>query len=141
MTEDKKNLPEIFNLNPKTSEQSLVDSLDKLPEDVVTSRDALLKAIKQNEMALNEMVELAYASQHARYYEVLNGLLKTKGELAERLTNLHQQIRDIISTDNQAQGPTIVKNNNLIVTTAELLSMIKQAEQEEKVIDHDEGNT
>lgn len=83
-------------------------------------RKNLYEVIDAGKEALTTLTDLAQGSEHPRAYEALALLLKNISESTRELIDLHVKMKDIT-----AVKETKVTNNNLIVTTDELIKMIK----------------
>lgn len=100
-------------------------------EDYKESRNTLKRLIFRSEEALDTLLELTRESEHPRAYEVLAGLLKTTGDLANQLVGLQKKRHELDVLNNpdkkmlcgESGGTT---NNNLFVgSTTELQRFIR----------------
>lgn len=76
--------------------------------------------------SLKEIVDVASQSQHPRAFEVVATMIKT---LVDANKDLVQIIKDDKEIKKDSEAPTTV-NNNLIMTTADLLEKIKSAKKQ-----------
>lgn len=109
-------------------------------EDYIESRNLLKRLILRSEEALDNLLALSQDSEHPRAYEVLSGLLKTTGDLADQLVNLQKKRHELDHMNNpekkKASEKQPVNNTAFFVgSTAELQQMLKM--QSEKAIDID----
>lgn len=97
-------------------------------EDFEYARKKIREAIDKSTEALDDMLDLARASEQARAYEVLNGIANSLATMSESLVKLHKTKNEKKQT---AQESTGVVNNNLIVSSTEdIIAMLrKQREQ------------
>lgn len=86
------------------------------------SRENLKEIIQTTDKAIAEVADLAYQSQSPRFYEALNGLLKTQIEANRDAVAIHKVRKDI----HGKEPPKEHTQNNLIVTSADILNMIYQ---------------
>ncbi|HYT44141.1 MAG TPA: hypothetical protein VEP90_17510 [Methylomirabilota bacterium] len=108
--------------------------LPEADDDFNHARENLLELIKACQSTIDRLMLLSEQSDLARYYEVLNATMKTMVEANRELLALQKQIRSI--KESPAEGPKKVVNN-LVMTTADLLNMIKDANKGPKTINHD----
>ena len=96
-------------------------------EDLEEARQNVKGVIETGDEALREMLEIAKQSEHPRAFEVVSTLMKTMLDANKDLADISTKKRfvkeEIASPKEAAQ--TNVTNNNLIVSTADLLKMIK----------------
>ena len=104
---------------PATIEPKEVNS--QVQDDLVDVRNNVRDIIKQTAEAALAVADLADTSQSARYYEVLNGLLKTSIEANRELVDIHKKKQEIMKS---SSGPR-TQVNNLIMTSNEMLKIIK----------------
>lgn len=105
------------------------DSQQKeIQTDYEYARGNLYSVIETGSDALNQLVELAKASEHPRAFEVVSQLTKTLVDANKDLLDIQKKVRDLKkeSQEEDAVEGTSVTNNNLFVgSTAELLKMVK----------------
>lgn len=91
------------------------------------ARENIKEIIDQGKDIFTEMIQVAKQSQHPRAYEVLGNLMKIAVDTNKDLLNLRKQKKELVKKDDGS--PTTV-HNNLMLSTADLLKMIKQAPNE-----------
>ena len=84
------------------------------------ARENLARMIGKTEHAIDQLSTIARISAHARAYEVLSGMMKTYYDANHELLKLKKTKKDTEGST----GPQTI-NNNLIMTTDEVLRMIK----------------
>lgn len=102
-------------------------SHDELAEDDFNySRQNLHDVIDVGVQALQSLSLIAKDATSARYHEVIGELMKNIADSTKELFELHQKMK-LLKKDTIPipGGDTNITNNNLIVTTNELLQMIK----------------
>jgi len=92
-------------------------------EDFDYIRTNLKNLIDSGQVALGSLTEIAEGSQHPRAFEALSALMKSLSESTRELIDLHKKMKDLKKDGPEKQ----VTNNNLIVTTEEMIKMIKKA--------------
>lgn len=100
---------------------------DENVKDIEQARGNIKNIIEQGDDALTEMIALAKQSESPRAYEVAATLMKTlldaNKDFVEMSTKKKYAKEEITKPREAAQ--TNVTNNNLILSTADLLKMIK----------------
>ena len=85
------------------------------------SRENLYNLVERGQDAIEGILEIARESQHPRVYEVAGQLIKTTGEVTEKLLDLE---KDEVK-------PETVNNNLFVGSTAELQKLLKDAKSSE----------
>lgn len=119
-------LRKALDINPDDGRE--VVQVDQSVNDFDFARSNMLELIGKGQEALEDMIDLARQSQDPKAYNVLNNLLKNTAEINRELVDLHKTKKEPLSQD--SEGPSTV-NNNLYVTTADLLKMINKEDTEE----------
>ena len=92
------------------------------------ARENLYNLIERGQDGLEELLEIAKASQHPRAFEVVGQLVDKLTTTNKELLNLHKSKKDIRS---EKSGPTSVNNNLFVGSTAELQKFLKK----EKIVE------
>lgn len=104
-------------------------------EDYEESRSLLKRLISRSEEALDNLLALTHESEHPRAFEVLSGLIKTTGDLADQLMTLQKKRHELDHMNNpekkqpsslQSGGTT---NNVFIGSTTDLQRMLQREEK------------
>jgi hypothetical protein len=100
---------------------------DENIEDIEKARKNIQNIIEQGDDALKEMMALAKQSESARAFEVASTLMKTlldaNKDFVDMSTKKKYAIEEKSAPKETAQANVV--NNNLILSTADLLKMIK----------------
>jgi hypothetical protein len=106
--------------------QVYVDEDDTI-RDIEQARGNIKNIIEQGDDALKEMISLAKQSESPRAFEVASTLMKTlldaNKDFVEMSTKKKYAKEELMGPKEAAQ--TNITNNNLILSTADLLKMIK----------------
>jgi hypothetical protein len=94
------------------------------------ARENLYNLIERGQDGLDELLEIAKASQHPRAFEVVGQLVDKLTTTNKELLNLHKSKKDIKT---ERGGPTSVNNNLFVGSTAELQKFLKK----EKIIEEE----
>lgn len=111
-------VPEVIQVNEQPL--SVVD------QDYDTARKATEQALSRSLSALDEIMEVAKASEHPRAYEVVANMVKTVGDLSETLLKISKARQEIVTPeDRENQGSTNVTNNLIFMSTADMLKRVR----------------
>lgn len=115
----------------------MMDS-DTKDNDFEYARQTYHNILAKGSEAMEEMMEVARATEHPRAFEVLATTMKTLADVNGSLLDLHKKKKDIDKKD-QPKGlpPSGGTTNNLFVgSTADLQRfLLSQQKDDEKVID------
>ena len=103
---------------------------DDSDSDFQYARENLYNLIERGQDGLDELLEIAKASQHPRAFEVVGQLVDKLTTTNKELLNLHKSKKDIKT---ERGGPTSVNNNLFVGSTAELQKFLKK----EKVVEEE----
>ena len=103
---------------------------DDSDSDFQYARENLYNLIERGQDGLDELLEIAKASQHPRAFEVVGQLVDKLTTTNKELLNLHKSKKDIKT---EKGGPTSVNNNLFVGSTAELQKFLKK----EKVVEEE----
>jgi len=128
---DKDNIAKILNLPviPDTTKDIVQVSRsvqnnpeDQAKQDFDTARNSIIGALETGQAALEQLSQIAVGSQHPRAFEVLAKLVDTIRDTSKDLVDLHKQ-----KQTKQVENTTI--NNKLIISTTDLLKMLKNKDE------------
>jgi hypothetical protein len=88
------------------------------------TRANLYNLIEKGQEAITGILELAQESGHPRAYEVAGQLIKSVGDVSDKLLDLQKKMKDLDAP--QKNGPTTVNNALFVGSTAELSKLIKK---------------
>ena len=100
---------------------------DETVKDIEQARANIKNIIEQGDDSLKEMISLAKQSESARAFEVVSGMMKTLLDANKDFVDMSMKkkyAKDELNGPKEA-AQTNVTNNNLIVSTADLLKMMK----------------
>ena len=93
-----------------------------------TYHDLLIKGSD----ALEEMMEVARATEHPRAFEVFSNMMKNVADINGNLLDLHKKKHDMKSNNQKALAAQTT-NNVFVGSTTDLQRLLK----DEKIIDHE----
>lgn len=100
---------------------------EEIVQDIEQARTNIKNIITQGDAALSEMMELAKQSESPRAFEVASTLMKTLLDANKDFVDMANKKKYAIeeTKDKGGSSGANVTNNNLIVSTADLLKMMK----------------
>ena len=104
---------------------AVIGAESKLDKDYEYARTNFYNVIESGTEALEEMTEIAKQSESPRAFEVVSTLMKTLLDANKDFVEMSTKKRYAKEEDPSADKSTNITNNNLIVSTADLLKMIK----------------
>ena len=111
---------------PKCTEITSIDqsSVD-IKRDYEYTRSNLYSLIEKGQEAIDGIMELAAESDQPRAYEVAGQLIKSVGDVTDKLIDLQKKLKDI--EDDTVKTTNNVTNNAVFVgSTSELSKLLKQ---------------
>jgi hypothetical protein len=103
-------------------------------DDFEYSRQIYHDLLTKGSEALEEMMEVARATEHPRAFEVLSNMMKNMGDINGNLLDLHKKKKDINKEDKPVELPGQTTNNVFIGSTSDLQRMLLDND-EDKVVD------
>tara|TARA_B100001996_G_C18540933_1_gene546905 strand:+ start:343 stop:771 length:429 start_codon:yes stop_codon:yes gene_type:complete len=108
----------------KKSDKAQRIEKDDPTKDYEYTRAQLYNLIEKGHEALNGILDVAADSQHPRAYEVAGQLIKSVGDVTDKLLDSQKKMKDM---DEDKSGPKQVTNNSLFVgSTSDLQKMLKE---------------
>ncbi len=101
---------------------------DPTIQDIELARSNIKNIIEKGDESLKEMIELAKQSESPRAFEVASGLMKTLLDANKDFVEISMKkkyAKEEITNPKEEQAAANVTNNNLILSTADLLKMLK----------------
>lgn len=110
-------------------EKPTIDTNDHTDDDYKYARENFYNVIENGTKALEEMMDLARASEHPRAYEVISTLMKTLVDANKDLVAMNENRQKKAEPEQEKQ----VTNNNLFVgSTSELQQMLKDLKNDDR---------
>jgi hypothetical protein len=96
-----------------------------IKKDYEYTRANLYSLIEKGQEAINGIMELAGESDSPRAYEVAGQLIKSVGDVTDKLIDLQKKLKDV--EEDVAKSPSTITNNAVFVgSTSELSKLLKQ---------------
>lgn len=106
---------------------------DENIQDIEKARKNIQNIIEQGDDSLREMIDLAKQSESPRAFEVTANLMKTLLDANKDFVDMSTKKKYAVDEKNgpKETAQTNVTNNNLILSTAEMLKMMKGETEDE----------
>ena len=111
---------------PRSSVPATVQ--DDAERDYQYARDNFYNVIEKGSTALEEMLDLAKASEHPRAYEVVSTIMKTLVDANKDLVSMSEKKAE---EKGPAEDKNVTNNNLFVGSTAELQKMLKDMKTNE----------
>ena len=122
-----KQLDEILNIESDIKEKTQVVKLPERSENIETdyryARENLYGLVERGQDAIEGILQLSKETEHPRAYEVAGQLIKTVGETAEKLIDLHQKLKKL---EDEEQKVGTQHNHLYVGSTSELQKFLKK---------------
>lgn len=118
---------EVEDSNPPALIDNFDDGAQENLEDLEEVRQNIKQVMEKGDEALKEILEIAKQSEAPRAFEVVSTLMKTMLDANKDLADISSKKRFVKEEINgpKEAAQSNVTNNNLIVSTADLLKMLK----------------
>jgi hypothetical protein len=98
---------------------------DNTDDDFEFARRTYYDLLVKGSEALEEMMDVARATEHPRAFEVLSGMMKNVADINGNLLDMHKKKKDLVKLDAPAlPSPSTTNNNMFVGSTAELQQML-----------------
>ncbi len=115
----------------KSKEQLAKPSFgDESDKDYEYTRGNLYSLIEKGQEAIDNIIDLAQQSDSPRAYEVAGQLIKSVGDVTDKLIDLQHKMKKLKEED--IKGPSTVNNSVFIGSTADLQKLLKQGLMDSK---------
>jgi hypothetical protein len=105
--------------------ETVTSNTQDLKKDYEYTRANLYSLIEKGQEAINGIMELAGESDSPRAYEVAGQLIKSVGDVTDKLIDLQKKLKDVEEDTNKT--PNNITNNAVFVgSTSELSKLLKQ---------------
>lgn len=104
---------------------------NELADDFDMARGNIKDILVQGSDVLEDMIELAKASDHPRAFEVAGNLMKTLIDANKDLIDIHDKKKKIQGVEIGQQTAENITNNTIISSPAEIAEMLRKQKEEE----------
>ena len=114
----------------KVIERTVVPTDDKMDKDYEYARSNFYNVIESGTEALEQMLDVAKASEHPRAYEVVSTIMKTLVDANKDLVKMSTDKLKVEGESNPDSPKGVTTNNNLFVgSTNELQQLLKDMKE------------
>lgn len=116
----------IIDIDVKSSEIEIIKSTENdIQKDYEYTRANLYSLIEKGQEAINGIMELASDSDSPRAYEVAGQLIKSVGDVTDKLIDLQKKLKDVEETASKTTN-NVTNNAVFVGSTSELQKLLKQ---------------
>lgn len=118
-------LSEVLDVEPIQFETSIVAIKSPVEDDAEFARSNIRDLISKGNTAIDNLLQVANASEHPRAYEVAAGLIKNLGDLNKDLLEIQKRKRDLDPTQSKGNSTTNIDKAVFVGSTTELVKFLK----------------
>lgn len=124
MKKTDENLSKLFDIQPITGQESDLVPISTAEDDFTFARQNIRTLAEQGQVAVNEILQVAKATQHPRAFEVAATLIKNMSDINKDLMDLQKKKNDLLPKREE----TIVNVDKAVFvgSTKDLIKQIKQ---------------
>jgi len=116
----------IVDIDVKSPEIEIIKSTENdIQKDYEYTRANLYSLIEKGQEAINGIMELASDSDSPRAYEVAGQLIKSVGDVTDKLIDLQKKLKDVEETASKTTN-NVTNNAVFVGSTSELQKLLKQ---------------
>ena len=93
---------------------------DDIKDDYEFSRETYRNLVSKSNEAIEQMLNLAMASEHPRAFEVLSNMLKNTSDMTDKLMALQKAKKEIQAKKEADAKPALTQNNLFLGSTTDL---------------------
>jgi hypothetical protein len=118
-------LSEVLDVEPIQFETSIVEKKTPVEDDAEFARTNIRDLISKGNSAIDNLLQVANASEHPRAYEVAAGLIKNLADLNKDLLEIQKRKRDLDPTQSKGNSTTNIDKAVFVGSTTELVKFLK----------------
>jgi hypothetical protein len=119
-------LSEVLDVEPINYEVSeIVEPKTLVEDDAEFARQNIRELIGKGSVAMDNLLQIANASEHPRAFEVAAGLMKNIADMNKDLLELQKRKRDLDPTQSKNNGTTNIDKAVFVGSTTELVKFLK----------------
>ena len=119
-------LSEVLDVEPIDYQtKEIVEVKTPVEDDAEFARTNIRDLISKGNTAIDNLLQVATASEHPRAYEVAAGLIKNLGDLNKDLLEIQKRKRDLDSTQSKGNSTTNIDKAVFVGSTTELVKFLK----------------
>ena len=119
-------LSEVLDVEPiDYGTTEIVEAKTPVEDDAEFARSNIRDLIAKGNVAIDNLLQVANASEHPRAYEVAAGLIKNLGDLNKDLMEIQKRKRDLDPTQSKNNSTTNIDKAVFVGSTTELVKFLK----------------
>jgi hypothetical protein len=124
MKKTDENLSKLFDIQPITEQEPDLVSISSEEDDFTFARKNIRTLAEKGQIAVNEILQVAKATQHPRAFEVAATLIKNMSDINKDLMDLQKKKNDLLPKREE----TVVNVDKAVFvgSTRDLIKQIKQ---------------
>lgn len=126
MNKTDEKLSEIFDISPLKKEEVVVVEQEQIDSDFEFARKNIRDLAEKGRIAVENILQVASATDHPRAYEVAATLIKNMSDINKDLLELQKKKRDLNPAEKQQVSPVHVDKAVFVGSTADLIKQIKK---------------
>ena len=126
MNKTDEKLSEIFDISPLKKEEVVVVEQDQIDSDFEFARRNIRDLAERGRIAVDNILQVASATDHPRAYEVAATLIKNISDINKDLLELQKKKRDLNPAEKQQVSSVHVDKAVFVGSTADLIKQIKK---------------
>ena len=109
----------------KYTSSEIIETKTPIEDDADFARSNIRDLIQKGNVAIDNLLQVANASEHPRAYEVAAGLIKNLGDLNKDLMEIQKRKRDLDPTQSKNNSTTNIDKAVFVGSTTELVKFLK----------------
>ena len=126
MNKTDEKLSEIFDISPIKKEEVVVVEQEQIDSDFEFARKNIRDLAEKGRIAVENILQVASATDHPRAYEVAATLIKNMSDINKDLLELQKRKRDLNPAEKQQVSSVHVDKAVFVGSTADLIKQIKK---------------
>lgn len=119
-------LSEVLDVEPiKYTSTEIVETKSPIEDDADFARSNIRDLIQKGNVAIDNLLQVANASEHPRAYEVAAGLIKNLGDLNKDLMEIQKRKIDLDPTQSKNNSTTNIDKAVFVGSTTDLVKFLK----------------
>jgi len=119
-------LSEVLDVEPiKYTSSEIIETKTPIEDDADFARSNIRDLIQKGNVAIDNLLQVANASEHPRAYEVAAGLIKNLGDLNKDLMEIQKRKRDLDPTQSKNNSTTNIDKAVFVGSTTDLVKFLK----------------
>ena len=109
----------------KYTSSEIIETKTPIEDDADFARSNIRDLIQKGNVAIDNLLQVANASEHPRAYEVAAGLIKNLGDLNKDLMEIQKRKRDLDPTQSKNNSTTNIDKAVFVGSTTDLVKFLK----------------